>query len=199
MPLKAWHATILIVGFAIPMAVAAGRAGRLPAVDIRWPAQELQLPPDTVQDGTEIVLVYIGSSTCVWCQAKELPEWMSQIRTAVAAQADLAGHAFAAVGVSIDFDVPGGLKHLRDLGPFHEVTTGRRWRNIGALKYVSEEHVGRTATPQIVVIRRSVKRFGSPSITRGDVLVRKVGLTDIGAWLARGAPLPTPGRSETGK
>lgn len=188
--LKVWHFAVVLTGFMAPLVIGAVRAGHLPTIAVNWPAREPRLAPDTLTDGNEIVLVYIGSSTCVWCQVEDLPTVISDIREAVGAQATRANNGFAAIGVSIDSDVGSGVAHLQKVGPFHEVSAGRRWRNIGALKYAAEDYVGRLGTPQVVVIRRSIGKPGMPTFSEGEVLVRKVGLRELRSWLASGAKIP---------
>lgn len=190
MRLKARYITLIMAGFAIPVAMAAVRTAVLPVVEIRWPTRIAQLPPDTLQEGTELALVYIGSSTCVWCQSEELPGYIDNIRMSLAERASQLRSGFVAIGVSVDTDVERGLRHLREIGPFHEVSTGRRWLNIGALKYVWNEYRGRLATPQILVIRRTITRGQSQSVSRGELLVRRIGLGAIGSWSSAGAPVP---------
>lgn len=137
----------------------------------------LAIEPTT---GDEIVLVFIGSSTCGWSKLPELPAAFSKIRAAVQEATTQDGKTFVAVGVAPDISVDAGIDFLSRFGPFHEVLVGRSWLNRGALEYVWQTHPGPAATPQLVLLSRelsvdSVPGGSVPSISAEKVIKRWVG------------------------
>ena len=72
--------------------------------------------------------------------------------------------------------------------------TGRGWANEGVLRYVWKLSYGEPATPQIIIVDRSVAVSPlekSPyGIQDEEFLVRKVGSIAIRRWMQMGAPLP---------
>ncbi|MCY3599679.1 MAG: hypothetical protein OXN85_06885, partial [Gemmatimonadetes bacterium] len=86
--------------------------------------------------------------------------------------------------------VQNGLEHLERFGPFDEVTAGRGWLNMGVLEYIYGDLPGVAATPQVIVVERTVKRDGEWRIEDQRVLARRAGLDEIEEWAKEGAPLP---------
>lgn len=72
--------------------------------------------------------------------------------------------------------------------------TGRSWLNEGMLKYVWDELPGKAATPQILIVDRSVKVRSAENPVYGlhseRLVVRKVGMKEIRQWYELGTPLP---------
>lgn len=97
---------------------------------------------------------------------------------------------FATSGVARDLVVRHGLEHLEKFGAFDEVTTGRGWLNMGVLEYIYGDMPGAAATPQVIVVERTVKRDGEWGIEDQRVLARRAGLDEIEEWAKEGSPLP---------
>lgn len=190
-----------LVGAFILLGVAAGLvlavSGRLstPRVILRWPlgltdtngyrAKANQAP------GDELVLVYIGSSGCSWSNGPELPGIVSGLKTTLQDQAQNSGRAFAAVGIARDGIAATGISHLAKFGEFDEVMSGRGWANTGIQKYVYGDLPGEGATPQVLVVTRTLDyRLGHVSVVDERVLVRKVGIDEITDWVDAGAHVP---------
>ncbi|HEX2191218.1 MAG TPA: hypothetical protein VHG51_20075 [Longimicrobiaceae bacterium] len=153
-------------------------------------------PERRVREGRELAMVYIGSAACGPSNREDLPGMIEELKLRLSGRAAGSGRSFAAVGIARDWDVREGIAHLEKFGEFDEVATGRSWLNLGTLKYVWEDLPGVAATPQVLVVDRSVGeqgpgREGTQYTVRDEVLIaRKVGTDEIGEWLARGAPLP---------
>lgn len=146
-------------------------------------------PPES---GPELAFVYIGSSSCTWSNAEGLPELVAELKSMTAAKADDRNLSFTTIGIARDLHVGRGLDHLRKYAPFDEVTSGRGWLNLGALRYVFEDVPGPASTPQILVLwRQVVVEDDRRSVEEPELLVRKVGLREIERWHGREAPLPT--------
>jgi hypothetical protein len=143
-----------------------------------------------METGWELALVYIGSSACYWSNVESLPPLIQQVRLQLSKRAQAAGYRFASIGVARDRNVENGLQHLRKMGPFDEVMTGRGWLNVGVLKYVYQDLPGPALTPQLLVFRRLLYREETTGIRNEDVLVRKTGAGDIENCFDQGLPVP---------
>ena len=183
---------LLVAGFAI------GFLGFVPwpdvALDIQWsvPAfpRQSYLPDARIDEGEELMLVFVGSSRCHWSSHPELPELVRHAKLAIRSRAENEEMGFAALGIARDVAVHAGLEHLATFGEFDEVMAGRGWLNTGVLQYVYNEFPGRAATPQVVVLRRRVAiEGGQRSIEDEHVILRKVGLTQIRTWVESGMTL----------
>ena len=141
-------------------------------------------------EGPELALIFIDSPTCVWCNAPELPGLVGEARQKVREQAQSRGYGFASVGLSRTASVEAGIDHLSRFGAFDEVSVGRRWYNMGLLKFVYGTFVGPAATPQLIVVERIVAPSSAPGFQNERVLLRQIGLGPIQEWVARGAPVP---------
>lgn len=163
----------------------------LPRVDVEWDHRSGRTEPiAAMETGEELALVYIGSSNCYWSNVEGLPFLVRDARSQLRPRARAARYHFAAVGIARDRDVDNGLRHLRKMGEFDEVMTGRGWLNIGVLKYVYEDLPGPAITPQVLVVRRWLDRDTVIGIREEDVLLRKVGFTEIETWVRQGAYVP---------
>jgi hypothetical protein len=86
------------------------------------------------------------------------------------------------------------LAHLDKIGSFDEVSAGQGVLNLAAAHFISRDHRGMAATPQLIVVERTVRAEAGgvdPTSVREQVLVRKVGVAEISNWLAANAPLPS--------
>lgn len=144
----------------------------------------------------ELLMVYIGSSTCEPSNSRKVRQDVRELRTLLAGRAAAAGRSLVTVGVAIDGRAAAGMAHLRKVAPFDEVAAGGGWANAHALKYVWEEWPGIAGTPQIVVIDREIHvQRGGPggvSYSRGAerMVARLAGAWEISRWRTSGAPLP---------
>jgi hypothetical protein len=137
----------------------------------------------------EMVFVFIGSPTCAWSDPPVLREVVGEIDAALALRASEWGYAFSSVGVAQSQSATDGLKYLSRVGRFDEVTAGRSWRNTGLIRYVYRDFRGIPMTPQVLVLDLDLL-FEAGG--REELLVRKVGLSSIDAWMRAGAPVPPP-------
>jgi hypothetical protein len=169
-------------------------AARHVEVEVAWnapaPSPDAYVPSYQVRDGDELALAYVGSSSCGPSNRPSLPAAVEHIKQAVQRQAEAQGVGFTSVGIAKDWVVENGLAHLRKYGRFDEVTTGRSWMNAGVLTYVFEDYPGAAATPQVLLVRRTVQTGPMRAVQPGEVLLRKVGTREITGWSDRGAPVP---------
>lgn len=144
----------------------------------------------------ELLMVYIGSSTCEASNSGQLRRDVRELRTLLAGRAAAAGRSLVTLGVAVDGRASAGIAHLQKVAPFDEVAAGGGWANAHALKYVWEKWPGVAGTPQIVVIDREirVRRGGPGGVTYSSgaerMVARLAGAWEISRWRSNGAPLP---------
>ena len=184
---REWRLGLIgVAAFAVSMGATA--SGRVPGL-VR--TVSVAAPPDS---GHQIVLIYIGKSTCVWCRRPELIPAYAAIRTSLEQEAKIRGARLVTIGVAADRRAAPGLEHLEKLGEFDEVIAGNGWVNAAALKYVWGDAAGPAATPQLVALRRRVVQptpdsAATYTIRDEEILARKVGLYEIQQWARENAPL----------
>ena len=168
-----------------------------PEISVTWTlpdASQARYVPQAKQiQGPELAFIYIGSSTCRAANNEDLPDKIEALKLLIQQKASLSGRSFAAIGISVDLAVEQGIEHLEKFGRFDEVMTGRGWVNEGLMKYVWEDLPGRGATPQVVVVDRTVEHNGPGENAIHDevVVTRKIGPEELQQWLANNAPIPT--------
>lgn len=199
-----WVSRLAIIGVTAGICGLTFRLGSSDATGLNkrlqeWSKQGEYQPSAALFDTTEILMVYIGSSTCGPSNTPGLDETIERLKLATQSRARGRGLTFATMGIARDRNVGAGLEHLAKFGAFDELSAGRGWYNMGLVKYLYEEVPGTAATPQVLVVQRRV--LGG--LTRGygpeRVLARKVGVKEILDWEAAGAPLPKVERPQAGR
>lgn len=138
----------------------------------------------------ELVVVFIGRSTCGASRVTGLAERMRSLRDTAERRAREQGRRAVFVGVATDPVLADGLAFLEAFGRFDEVIVGRGWLNHGLLRYVREDHPGPASIPQVVVYTRTVTPAGTRmELGPETLLLRKVGVPAIRAWAEAGFPL----------
>lgn len=178
-----------LIGIGIGMGFTLNSVGLMPTphVSIRWtfPIKEAAeyVPPATQRSGDEIVLVYIGASTCRWSNVPDLPASVKHLKRRIFAEAQARGAAFASIGIARDEVAADGVKYLRRFGDFDELMSGRGWVNSGVQQYVFGDMPGRAMTPQIIVVWRTLEyKSGRVIVRRSRLVARKTGVEAIRSW-----------------
>jgi len=97
----------------------------------------------------------------------------------------------AAIGLASDVVPESGVEHLGRFGGVDQIVTGMGWRNVGLIKYVYDELTGPAATPQVLVLARSVVvEAGHRAVRNERLLVRRHGLSGIREWVEGGSRIP---------
>lgn len=125
-----------------------------------------------------------------------MPKIIKGLKISLQKKARKNDHSFVAIGVSKDWSIEKGLNHLSKFGNFDEVMTGMNWLNTGVLKYVWEDIPGAAATPQVLLIDRTVEvspKGGTKWYALRDehLLKRVVGTRELRRWVDKGAPVPS--------
>jgi len=161
-----------------------------PDLRVRWTIPVKQaaeyVPPATQKSGDEVVFIYIGSSTCQWSNVAGLPDRIKQLKRDLFAQAQASGLAFASIGVARDGVAADGMDYLQRFGSFDEVMSGRGWVNSGVQQYMFGAMPGPAITPQVVVVRRTLRYQAGLVVVQSDsVLARMAGVGEIMEWSGR--------------
>lgn len=149
------------------------------------------------RSGDHLVLLYVGSARCVWCKNPALPGYLAIIRDSLAAAAARSGFQFSTVGVAVDVLKGEGLEHLAHVANFDQVASGGSWLNEIFSDVIWSTYGAPSATPQILVVTRTVSRHADVdavtyTVDREQLVARKSGLRAIQAWVEEGAPLTRP-------
>ena len=147
--------------------------------------------PASIVGGEQLVLVFVGSTSCVWSRTPEVRGALRQAEAALRRNAESRQMGLHRIGVSVAPSPEAGLRLLADVGEFDEVAVGGRWTNAGIQKYVSEGFHGSAATPQLLVLQRRIGDNGR-GVYEETLLRRLVGTGMIASWLSGGAVLPSP-------
>ena len=153
------------------------------------------IPPYRSRTGTQLVMVYFGSSRCAGSNRPELPAAVEALKRGLAGSARREGMSFMAIGVALDWAPEAGIEYLSKVGRFDEVAAGYNWGNSLALRYMWAEASVAPATPQVVLYKRGFTLPDSGGPTRYadsklEFVGGAVGLPAILAWAHSGRMLP---------
>lgn len=144
-----------------------------------------------LRSGTELVVVYVGSTSCKASLEPGFADVVHSINDKVRAAAKRDGKLFSSVGVALDWSTNQGASYLTQFGDFDEISVGRNWLNGSVVNFVWRDHPGPAATPMIVVFERDVVMDNEAiKVSQERILKRVVGGDEIRAWLRLNAPLP---------
>jgi hypothetical protein len=158
---------------------------------IRHARRQRQYQPQVRNgSGSELALVFIGSSTCWACGSPDLPRILERLKLALVQRARDHGCSFSAVGIAVDPHPEAGIRFLTKFGHFDEISCGGGMLGLGCRRYL-QDIPGTAVVPQIVVVFRHVvvDRMGA-AIRDEHAVLRKTGLEQLRDWIELGAPLP---------
>ena len=165
-----------------------------PRIDIAWETHDKHpyMPTYDANEGPQLALIYIGSSTCGAANQPTVPASVKKLKRLLQQRARSNGYSFTAIGVAKEWVAGNGLAHLEKFGTFDQIITGGSSLNEGALKYMWQDLPGEAATPQVVVLKRNVvtpEGSGFYGTTDEEVLLRKIGVVELKRWADQDAPL----------
>ena len=187
-------AGLLAVGSAVAGGAAwkGGEALRAPES-----AHALYTPSYRWATGKEVVMVFVGNSTCRASKEKGFPDAFERAKVAAARRARAEGKQFRVIGVALDIDPEVGLAFLRRFGKFDELTLGGNWMNQDAVRYIWRDMPYRPSVPQVVLLEREIVKGKTVVTVSPEREVRRLtGSDEIRRWGEAGAPftgaLPPP-------
>ncbi len=132
---------------------------------------EIYVPDYKFESGDELVMVYIGSPFCGYCNSPEMPEFIEAAKLKGKSLADSLGMNYVVYGLAISWSAYEGMDHLKKFGLFDEMMLGRSWSNSAAIKYIHTDipsgRVG--AVPQVVYTTREI--MYQENDTKDDYLI----------------------------
>ncbi|MXW15480.1 MAG: hypothetical protein F4065_11415 [Rhodothermaceae bacterium] len=168
----------------------------IPIVEIHWPKQVTEIgyvPSYAEASDKELVMVFMGSSTCAFSNHDALPPLIEDAKLKLQSKSIDQGWSFSVIGVSVDWRASDGITHLGKFGHFDEIMTGRKWHGTAADLYSRKIISGIRATPQIFVFARDYTQNSEEvkeSVPKEIPIHRVAGIGQIENWLNRGLPLP---------
>ncbi len=151
-------------------------------------------------NGTHLIVYVIAASDCGWSTLPTVTEAIGDIRERLQSAHGASYAQISVIGVALDRDLGAGLRFLSDLGngrpdgAFDQITVGGGWFNEQVVRLVWEEGVAQAASPQVIVIERSVNTETYPltstiEIQDDKLLANPVGGTELIQWIDDGLPL----------
>lgn len=184
MTIKHPYLGTVVLGVAVGIILGLKGVFPVPKISVTWQASWIDSgsfsPSASSTGGEELVLVYLGAWSCPWSNVDGLRDAVRSIRDDWHRVAQDSGKGFATVGIAPDVSVDEGVEHLAKYGSFDEVIVGRGWLNVGMMKYVYGDIPGPAATPQVLIIERTIHRVaGQTWISDEKVVRRLVGADEI--------------------
>lgn len=148
--------------------------------------------------GSEVLLIFISTSTCTGNSEDRLDEVVRGMKVHLRDRVEPTNRAFFAVGAAAEWSIAQGVDYLlrgvspgystKAFGAWDEIWVGRDWLNNAAVEHMWRGD-GRSTVPQLIVLERQVV-LGERGIEVGanTVLARVVGSKAIVEWFDRGLP-----------
>lgn len=142
---------LILISYSIPRVIYSEKT--LSDLNILKPSSNM-----VPQGESELVIIYIGSSSCAASNIEELISPIKELKEKVSKHANYLNTGFHSIGVSKDQVSIEELKHLSKHGTFNEVIIGKSWSNLGVLKYIYNDFQGPPQIPQIIITKRNFKK-----------------------------------------
>lgn len=146
-------------------------------------------PSHSKDHKSEINLIYIGSSRCVFSNSEILYRTVDSIKSKLRNLSTLHGIGFSSIGIAADWNPMVGINHLKNFGNFDEIISGNFWYNNGIIKYVGERG-NEASTPQIILTFRTYTEQIKFDIVEEKKILSLNGEYQIVEWFNKGAQLP---------
>jgi hypothetical protein len=186
--LQSAAATMVMLAVMTAIATAAGYQTHKWLMDSRGAGETPAGWPDAE---SQIVLVFIGASTCAFSQPASVKRALEAAEETLARLAQHGGLRVKKIGVSVDISVAKGIEYLTRVGEFDEVLIGGGGTNIGFEFFAATVLGGPLVTPQILIVERHPRSLGqNPDGGMFHVRVRVAGGSEVERWGAAGAPVP---------
>ncbi len=137
--------------------------------------------------GHELVMVYLGATSCVPCRSPEMPRVLDSLKVILQRRAAAQGRQFRAVIVALDWVPDSGLILAREDGRWDEINTGRNWFSLGAAQFVWADSTVTPSIPQVVVYEQDLTVGARVEVGPAHVLKRIHAADAIFRWVRQGA------------
>lgn len=150
--------------------------------------------------GHELVMVYLGATSCGPCRAPEMPRLLDSLKILLQQRATAEGRQFRAVIVALDWVPDSGLILAREDGHWDEINTGRNWFSLGAAQFIWADSTVTPAMPQVLVYEQDMTMGARVAMGPMHILQRIHAEDAIARWVRQGAPIPRgPGLPNNGE
>lgn len=129
-------------------------------VNLRTTQDDMFQPFFSRYSGEQLVMIFVGSSTCDFSNHPDLPRAVERIKLDLQNLSVDQKMTFKSHAVAADWDPRQGLAFLQNFGAFHEVSAGYNWANEAILKFFWELDGETVGTPHILILKRVLE---SPS------------------------------------
>jgi hypothetical protein len=127
-----------------------------------------------VKKDFEVVIVYMGTSSCVVCTNENNTRYFKRIKNNFIKQ----NVKIRTIGIAFDTSAGVGYEFLQTISTnFDGIIAGGHANNLGGLKYLKGDFRGREFVPQILILLREYEDVNN-TIKSGKLLYRLVGLDD---------------------
>lgn len=162
--------------------------------------------PFASANGTHLIAFVVTASDCSWSTQPSAMQAISSIREKLLAKHGGSYAKISVIGVLVDSNIEAGLKFVSKLSDgnpeqvFDQVSVGGSWLNEQIVRFVWREHAFRAASPQVLLIERSVNTESYLSnqtiaVDGSDrLLANPVGSEEIVGWIIQGLPLDFKGK-----
>lgn len=149
------------------------------------------------QSGTQVIAVFLVSSSCGASRYPALPEAVSRTFGRLHQEAASQGKAFHTIGVALDQQPKDGLAFLAKYGPFDELLAGRGWYGMGSIYFMLRNLPGPLSLPQLLILERDVDSGLIARVSADRVITRRMGSQEILDFADGARLLAAPPRSDT--
>ncbi|MTI87396.1 MAG: hypothetical protein FH748_05445 [Balneolaceae bacterium] len=141
--------------------------------------------PNYFSQRSELVLVYIGSSSCVAANDESIPTLFLKLAHKIDSIAVEQNYGFTTIGISSEINIEEGLSHLKKIHNFDEISIGNGLANVGFQNYYWEKinPQKKLTIPQFIITKREydykstqgLNESISPKINSEEVIVQTTG------------------------
>ena len=172
------------------------------ASDRRKPAFEAPINPFAKYRGSNLVAFVVTAADCGWSNSPTLIDAVGSLRQRLQAAHGRHYAHITIIAVVLDDTLDVGVQFLSKFGrgrldsAFDQVVVGGSWMNEEIVRFVWREHAARAASPQVIVVERSVNTDSYLSesvigVQKDHVVANPRGTAEILDWIRNGAPLST--------
>lgn len=136
------------------------------------------------ETANELVLIYIGSSTCGASNDLELPLVLKDLSKKLSVMAHEKGYDYMTIGISSEQDIENGISHLEFTGiEYDEIAIGNGLGNLALQEYMWKQYKDNTSSglPQIIVLQREydTQMFNETNLIMPNLVSEEIIYRDV--------------------